>query len=256
MSPVNPSLIAAMLALLYETGCSTARYATRATAGSVTDTPDLTAVVVRVPTPWYAPRFFVRCKFKDALGEYEAKEAIVAKYFTIAEDRRFGGLYVWGSREAAERHFDAAWRADVRNRRGAEPDVVILRAPLVIDGPAVPLGSPVGQRSLEYPGTATFVRWEVSGAEMSPQPARTVAASLTHEAGLARAFVVLDAHSVGAIALWVTADDADRATSDGRLRAIGSQLDSGKVEVVRFEAPLLIDASLRHAAESASPAGR
>ena len=37
-------------------------------------------------------------------------------------DRR-GGVYLFDSREDAERLYDAAWRTDIRERLGGEPSI-------------------------------------------------------------------------------------------------------------------------------------
>jgi hypothetical protein len=220
------------------TGCAAPRFATRAGPGTVAETPGRAAVVVRVPMPWYAPRFVVRGKFRDVLGEYEGLQSLEAKYFTISDAREFGGLYLWSSREAAERHFDAAWRAQVRARRNAEADVVILDVPFVVEGRTELRGEPAGRRSVATAdASATFARWRVPEAATAAR-ARALAERLAGESGLVRAFVVTSPGAVGAIVLWASRDLSARAAA--LEPAAPSQL-------VRFEAPLLVDEALRTA---------
>ncbi|HLL24815.1 MAG TPA: hypothetical protein VK427_21930 [Kofleriaceae bacterium] len=241
-----PSRLPALLTLAV-VGCSSPAVTARRSGAVVHETPELAAVIVRVWAPWYAPRFMIRRGFAKALGEYESIAAIRAKYFSISDDRAYGGLYLWSSREAADRHFTPAWHAKVRDRRGVEPDVQTFAAPFVIDGAVVPRGDERGNRSLAYPGSATWARWRVSPGNTSV--AAVIAAALAREPGLVRAFVVVDDGSVGAIALWASRDAADRATTSAHLRAIDPRLE--QASVVRFETPLLIDATLRDAADRA-----
>lgn len=212
-------------------GCAEPSFVRAAAAPSVVETPGRAVAVVRVPTPWYAPRWVVRGKFRDALAEYESNRAIEAKYFTISDAGEFGGLYLWSSRAEAESHFDAAWRAKVRERRGADADVLVLDSLLVVDGSASPIGEPLGRRSLAYDASATFVTSTVAEGELEAR-ARALAAKLSTEDGLIRGFVVAGKGTVGAVALWATRGHADRATR-------------GLTGTIRFEAPLLVDETLR-----------
>lgn len=76
---------------------------------------------MRVETPWYAPAFAVRSRFREAVPEYEAILALDDKYFILTDDGRFGGIYVWQSRSDAEAFYSESWRSGVRERRGADP---------------------------------------------------------------------------------------------------------------------------------------
>jgi len=231
LEPIMNRFAAAPL-LLALTACAGPRFAAAPARGAVTTSSDRAAVVVRVPMPWYAPRFVVRGKFRDALSEYEGIDAIDAKYFTISDGREFGGIYLWSSRDAAERHFDAAWHENVRRRRGAPAAVAILPVRFIVEGPTVIRGEPVGRRSVRYDGAATFARFTGGERDGSPVDARGLADRLAAESGLVRAFVVEDEGAVAAIALWATRGHAERARYDG-------------ADVTRFEAPLLVDATLR-----------
>ena len=51
------------------------------------------AVVVKVPTPWYAPRFFVTGKMRDTIAQYQAMPGLNFKAFSFARaDGHYGGL--------------------------------------------------------------------------------------------------------------------------------------------------------------------
>jgi hypothetical protein len=204
-------------------------------------------VAVRVPRPWYAPRFVVRGKFRDAVPEYESIGPLLAKYFTISDDGQFGGLYLWATRADAERHFDAKWRADVRQRRGADAEVVILDAPYVVNGPALPRGAPTGTRSQVFPAWASLVRWEVGAGDRVALAAEQLSRATWYGPELARGFVVTGAGEVGLAAIWTTRVAAERAASEGVRASVGASLGATTSSAVLFEAPVLVDASLRTA---------
>jgi hypothetical protein len=205
-------------------------------------------VVVRIPTPWYAPRFLVRRKFREALPEYEAIEAIDAKYFSISDDGRFGGLYLWRSRGEAESHFDTAWRQGVLARRGAAADVLLFDVPFVVSGRAMPRGEPLGARSVEARSWASLVVWELpEGADVGAKARSLTDLSWTTDP-LIRASIVTRPHSVGIVALWATREAAEAAVAEPVRNALGAQLGSKASEFSLFEVPLLVDASLRDGA--------
>jgi hypothetical protein len=225
-------------------GCSPARYSARALEAA--QGPGVHAVaVVRVAPPWYAPRFVIRGKFRDALPEYEAIPPLEAKYFTIADDGRYGGIYLWATRGDAERHFDAAWHAEVRERRGVDGDVLLADAPYVVNGPALPRGEPIGARSEEFPACASLVRWELAESTRVPAAARRLAQASWARPELVRAFVITGATWVGIAAIWATREAAERAASEDTRASLGAVIDARSSEAVLFEAPLLIDATLR-----------
>jgi hypothetical protein len=241
----SSSVLLAALGLL-ATGCSSAR--TTARPVEVAEGPGAHAVVVvRVGAPWYAPRFVIRGKFRDALPEYEAIAPLEAKYFTISDDGQFGGVYLWATRTDAERHFDAAWHAGVRRRRGVDGDVVIMDAPYVVNGAAVPRGEPIGARSEQFPAWASLVRWELGDAKRVTAAAAALARAAWAGPALIRGFVVTGPTSVGVAALWATRDGAEGAAAERARATVAAELGATSSTALLFEAPLLIDATLRAA---------
>jgi hypothetical protein len=200
---------------------------------------------VRVPSPWYAPRFLIRSKFRGALAEYEALAPLDAKYFTIGDDGQFGGFYLWRARADAERHFDVAWHAKVRQRRGVDGDVLVMDAPYVINGPAVPRGEPMGERSQQFPAWASLVRWELGDGLRVARAAQELARAAWSGPALIRGFVVTGPTWAGVAALWATREGAEGAAAEGPRATLGSGLGASGSSALLFEAPLLIDATLR-----------
>jgi hypothetical protein len=241
----TPSVLVVALGLL-TTGCSSAHYAVRAVEPAQGPGERVVAVV-RVPSPWYAPRFIIRGKFRDVLPEYESIGPLEAKYFTISEDGQFGGIYLWATRADAERHFDAAWYARVKERRGVDGDVLIVDAPYVVNGPAVPQGERVGERSEKFPAWASVVRWELGNSQRVMPAAQELARAAWSGAALVRGFVVTGPTWVGVAALWATREAAEGAVVEGARAKISAELGAARSSALLFEAPLLIDATLRAA---------
>jgi hypothetical protein len=202
-------------------------------------------VVVRVRKPWYAPRFVIRGRFHDVLPEYEAISTLQAKYFTITDEGEFGGIYLWDSRGDAEKHFDDAWRAKVREKRGVDADVLIAEAAFAIEGRAVLEGKPEGTRSLAYPAWASFVSWSLPEGADQGAAAKALAAQPWTDAEMVKAVIVVGPRLAGVVAVWATREAAEGAMSERRRAALGQASGGTETSSTLFEAPLLIDAKLR-----------
>ncbi len=92
------------------------------------------AVVVTIPLPPQAPREYIIGKFEEAVPQYQAISGLMRKYFTISDDRKFGGIYLWKSRAAAQAWFTDAWKAKAVATYGVEPSVTYFDAPVIIEG--------------------------------------------------------------------------------------------------------------------------
>jgi hypothetical protein len=59
---------------------------------------------------------------------------LLRKYYFVAEDgSKAGGIYLWQSREDADRVYDAEWKTFVRGKYGCEPSLTYLHCPVVVD---------------------------------------------------------------------------------------------------------------------------
>lgn len=92
------------------------------------------AVVVTIPLPPGVPRAALPREFQASVPRYQALPGLLRKYYTIGDDHRFGGVYLWESRQAAEAWFTEAWRAQARATYGADPELTWFEAPVVIEG--------------------------------------------------------------------------------------------------------------------------
>lgn len=109
----------------------------------------------------------------------------------------------------------------------------------------MPLGKPMGARSLEYPAWISFVHWTLpEGADVDAN-AKALSTRQWPSEALIRAFIVTEPRAVGVIALWATRDPAERSASEEARSSIGKELGASRSGSTIFEAPLLVDGTLR-----------
>ena len=229
----------AVLAALASAACAGPRFHLRAAPSELAGPGEHAIAIVRIRAPWYAPRFMIARKFRAAVPEYEQIAGLETKHFTISDDREFGGVYLWTARRAADAFYTAAWRRGIHERRGVDPDLLVLDAPFVIKGRATVDGDPLGTRSMSYAGTETLVLAPAIGDPI--ERARVLAGAVKDLDGLVRGEIVIGAARLGFVALWATRAYAEAATAG--LHRLG--LDGA--EVTYFDAPVLVDGSLRAA---------
>ena len=72
--------------------------------------------------------------FLATAPRYRDLEGLVRKYYILSEDGcTAGGVYLWRSREDAERAYSPQWRDFVREKYGCEPLVECFASPVVVD---------------------------------------------------------------------------------------------------------------------------
>jgi heme-degrading monooxygenase HmoA len=109
--------------------------------------PSPVVAVVRVPSPWYAPRALIVSKMRDTIPLYAQTQGLAFKAFSIERaSKEFGGLYYWRDAASAQSWFNAAWFERVRKERGVEGRVALYEAPVSIDN------TPGGTRADEGKG--------------------------------------------------------------------------------------------------------
>lgn len=80
-------------------------------------------VIVRFPLPAGTTREQATETFQASAPNFERMQGLMWKYYLFGEDGTGGAVYVWSSREAANRFHAPAWRATLEQRYGAPPDV-------------------------------------------------------------------------------------------------------------------------------------
>jgi hypothetical protein len=72
--------------------------------------------------------------FKGSAPKYRALSGLVRKYYLFdAESHTGGGCYLWESREAAERVYNAEWRKMIADRYGSAPEISYFETPVIVD---------------------------------------------------------------------------------------------------------------------------
>ena len=95
--------------------------------------PMITAIVrFKLPAAWDAAE--VAEVFRNSAPKYRGLEGLVRKYYLFdADSRTGGGCYLWESREAAERVYNAEWRQMITERYGAPPEISFFETPVIVD---------------------------------------------------------------------------------------------------------------------------
>jgi len=183
--------------------------------------------VVEVATPWYAPAFLVRSRMRDTVPEYASLPGLAFKYFSISEESRFGGIYLWQTAAAARGWFNEAWFANVLQTRGAPASVRYFEVVHVQD--MVPGGV---LRDDHSSAAATLVTTSSTGAWGDAGPAP----------GLLRRYDLRDANGWPArIDLWSSNRAAREHYDEGRLAQLRATL--GNLRVQYFATPILLPTS-------------
>jgi heme-degrading monooxygenase HmoA len=167
------------------------------------------AAVVKVPTPWYAPKALVWSRMRDTVPVYESLPGLSFKAYSIAQaDGRYGGLYLWKDLASARAWFNAAWFERVEKERGAKGQVQFYEVPVAIDN--TPGGTPA---QADGANVSTLVAITVpAGIGKARLVQEFQAAIPTYRAvpGLLRKhFIITDDGRFGGIYFW-----KDRAAAD------------------------------------------
>lgn len=72
--------------------------------------------------------------FLSTAPKYQGLPGLIRKYYFIDPDgTTAGGVYLWQSREDADRQYTEEWKAFVRDKYGSEPVLKYLETPVVVD---------------------------------------------------------------------------------------------------------------------------
>ena len=73
-------------------------------------------------------------RFESSAPKYQNLAGLIRKYYIRSEDGRIaGGIYLWESRQAAERVYSGEWRERVENLYGVKPTITWFDTPVVVD---------------------------------------------------------------------------------------------------------------------------
>lgn len=94
-------------------------------------------VIVQFKLPQAISREKAREVFSSTAPKYREIRGLIRKYYLLSEDgATAGGVYLWESREYAERLYTAEWKSFIREKYGAEPMVTYFDSPVVVDNVA------------------------------------------------------------------------------------------------------------------------
>jgi hypothetical protein len=72
--------------------------------------------------------------FLSTAPKYRGMEGLLRKYYFLSQDgTKAGGVYLWKTREDADRVYTAEWKKFVREKYGADPSLTFLDCPVVVD---------------------------------------------------------------------------------------------------------------------------
>ena len=73
-------------------------------------------------------------RFEGSAPKYQNLPGLIRKYYIRSEDGRVaGGIYLWESRQAAERVYNGEWRERVEKLYGAKPTITWFDSPVIVD---------------------------------------------------------------------------------------------------------------------------
>lgn len=197
------------------------------------------AVVVKVPTPWYAPQALVKRRMREAVPQYEALPGLVFKAFSFARaDGHFGGVYLWSDAAAAAAHFDASWFARVQRERGTAADVRLFEVLLTLDttpgGPAYDPDSPAVATLVTLPRPGGTDRAALLQAAQASLPADRQVPGL-----MRRSFIIVGDRQHGSLTLWKDMASA-RNHFDDAWRQRTRTAFGGEAALEWFDTPILL----------------
>ena len=67
---------------------------------------------------------------------YRKMEGLIHKYFCFSAEGKGAGIYLWETREAAEKVYAGVWRERIKELYGVEPEIQYYEPLLVVDNAA------------------------------------------------------------------------------------------------------------------------
>ncbi|AWI81109.1 monooxygenase [Parazoarcus communis] len=72
--------------------------------------------------------------FLSTAPKYRVMQGLIRKYYFLSEDGSTGGgIYLWNTREDADRVYTEEWKAFIRGKYSSEPSLTYLACPVVVD---------------------------------------------------------------------------------------------------------------------------
>ena len=72
--------------------------------------------------------------FEGTAPKYRSAQGLVRKYYLLSEDgSTAGGVYLWESREDAERLYTGDWQKFIFDKYGSKPSITYFESPVIVD---------------------------------------------------------------------------------------------------------------------------
>ena len=72
--------------------------------------------------------------FSSTAPKYRDADGLIRKYYLLSEDGgTAGGVYLWRSRDHAERLYTDEWKKFIADKYGAEPTIEYFDSPVIVD---------------------------------------------------------------------------------------------------------------------------
>lgn len=94
---------------------------------------DAVVAIVNVSAPWYAPDGIIRDRMVNAVPLYANVPGLDFKYFTMADNNKVGGVYLWRDKNAANNFYNTDWHKRIRETYGEDADLQFMQAPVTLD---------------------------------------------------------------------------------------------------------------------------
>jgi hypothetical protein len=89
--------------------------------------------LVRFRLPHGTSREDAKAMFEKSAPNYRGIPGLVRKYYLYGDDQTGGGVYLWSSRDAAERFYSDSWRSTIAQRYGAQPEILFFETPVIVE---------------------------------------------------------------------------------------------------------------------------
>jgi hypothetical protein len=74
--------------------------------------------------------------FQTIAPLYREMEGLIHKYFCFSEEGKGAGIYLWETREAAEKIYSGVWRQRIKELYGVDPEIQFYEPLLIVDNAA------------------------------------------------------------------------------------------------------------------------
>ena len=93
----------------------------------------ITALVqFKIPAPMSQEK--AKEVFSRTAPKYQEAQGLIRKYYLLSEDGgTVGGVYLWNSRDDAERLYAKEWKDFINEKYGAEPSILYFHSPVIVD---------------------------------------------------------------------------------------------------------------------------